>query len=117
MVMQDQTPIELVLTLTKETAAILDELVALDLSDDGQRTGLALVWLERWSRRGNKHLSYYDRYEAACEPLGLTVSYPLWNVMREFGVPLRWWPDEVASAVVNDWGNALVWKRSHGTLV
>lgn len=113
----DAKPVELVLSLTGEAVGILDELVSYDLSHDGTREGLALTWVIRWGRRPTKDLCLPNRYGTGSEPMTIMVDHPLWEALFTYGSPQRMWPDEVASAVVNDWGGQLAWHKSHGTMM
>lgn len=112
MVTYDDEPTELVLSLTVQTVARLDSLSGPEgVQGDETRESLALVWLRRWSRRADKQLSYFERFGPGTESVTITVEAPLLKALRDYGIPMRWWPDQVASAVVNDCGADLSWRK------
>ena len=119
MVTQDDSeePVELTLTLTPQTIALLDQLSGPEgLHPEHTRESLAVAWLGRWSRRGLKQLDYYDRFGSGTEPLTLTVNRPLWRILRDYGTSRRWWPEETASAVLNDSGGRMTPETTCDTL-
>lgn len=110
MAMQDDTdePVELVLTLTPQTLAVLGTLAGPEaLHLDETPESLAVLWLRRWARRWNKHLDYYDRYGPGTETMAVAVDHDLWCALREHGSNHGWQADEVASAVLNDSGGRM----------
>lgn len=115
---QKQEPeyITINLTLTTETVAMLDELLTYRLSDDGQRTGMALTWLVRWSRRPDPALDYHELYGPGTEPLAVAVPYAVWSALHSALGDEHTSVEALASAVVNDAGNQLSWKKIYGKL-
>lgn len=113
-----QEPVELTLAVTPQTIALLDHLSGPEgLQRDHTRESLAALWLARWGRRVAKQLDYYDRFGPGTERMTVTVDRDLWYVLREYGLPLRWWPEEVASAVLNDCGGRMTpssYEETHG---
>lgn len=113
----DGDDVPVTLALTKEALGIIDQLVSCGLYIGETRESVALSWIIRWGRRPDQTLRHPDRYGPGTEPLTVTVEYPLWDRLHRFGIRERLWPDEVASAAVNDWGGELHWKRTRGTLM
>ena len=104
----DDQPVDLVLSLTKRTEAKLHQLAGNDcLHSDRTPTGLALDWLLRWDRLPVKALNDPDRFGPGTEQMTVTVDRPLWQALRVYGLRHKWGPEEVASAVINDWGGFL----------
>ena len=104
----DERPVELVLSLTKRTQAKLHQLAGDGcLYSDRTPTELALDWLLRWDRLAVKVLNDPDRFGPGTEQTTITVDRALWHRLRAYGMRHEWSPEEVASAVINDWGGFL----------
>lgn len=109
---------DLTLLLTMETLGAIDDVLACDLpAKDAAPRDLVLIWLLRWSRREDKGLLDLSRVARGTESMTVTVDDALWQCLFEHGAALRMWPDEVASAVVNDRGSFLSRDSPYGTMI
>lgn len=117
---QEPERIAIGLMLTAETGAILDELLVYKFADkhfeDGTRAGMALTWLLRWSRREEQGLNYHDLYGPGTEPLTVAAPFPVWSALNGALDDEHTSVEALASAVVNDAGNQMAWKKIYGRL-
>lgn len=111
------TPSELPLSLTAQTYEMLEYFAgpqALYPDDTPQSLAMGVLW--RWSKRLDKTLVNPDRYGGGTHYLTLHPDHDLFEQLTAHGRDQAMSAVVLASAIVNDWGAGLFWKREYGKL-